>query len=195
VKTSVLIATAASSLLVACTSIDVTDPTSRYYEIPVASIVVVEDAIPIPPDSAHVVLQDGKIVAPQKLRRYEPFCEIEVNDVLEAEQHVRPGRFAVTRVVRQQQLGAGHQPVLLAGITLAGSGGLRMDGALRTGIDDPFALNAVHLRLTSSEQPNVRELRCAAGWAFLSSAVYPTLAEMRGALGSFVRIEIKEITR
>jgi hypothetical protein len=190
-KAFVAVAVAAISLLIGCASVDVTDPSSRYYEIPAGSTVVVQQAIAIPPDSAHVILQGAKVVAPEALRRYDPFCEIEVNDVFDTGQLVRPGRFSVTRVVRQQELGAVNPPVLVAGSTWASGNGIGTGALMLSSLDAPFALNAVHLRLKSSEQPNVRELRCAAGWAIMPSAVYLTLAEMRSTLGALVSIEIR----
>jgi hypothetical protein len=44
--------------------------------------------------------------------------------------------------------------------------------------------------LQSAEQANVRELRCAGGWAFISTVAHPTLAEMNRALGALISIEI-----
>lgn len=192
----------ASCLLAACSNLHVTDPTSRYYDLPATSIVVVQQGIAIPPETSRAILQGARVVSFDKLRRYEPFCEIEVNNVFDTEQWVRPGRFTVTRVERQQ-LGAASRPVLLAGSTLMQDGGaVRLSGVFGRGIgastrvglldndSDTLVLNTVRLRLASAEQPNVRELRCAGGWDRMSNAVYPTLAEMRSALGPLVSIEI-----
>ncbi len=182
---------AAGSLLAGCTPISVSDNASPYYQLPANTAVVVRQTITIPPGTAHVTLQDGRIVTIDHLRRYEPFCEFEVNDVVESEQQVRPGRFAAARIIRQQLLGAKRQPVLLAANTMTGSAN---DGEiaaiLLAGLDDTLRLNEVHLRLHSAEQANVRELRCAGGWAFPSTVAYPTLAEMNRALGALISIEI-----
>lgn len=185
-------AAAASSLIAGCAPISVSDVASQYYQLPANTTVVVRQTIVIPPGTAHVTLQDGRVV--DHLRRYEPFCQFEVNDVIESEQQVRPGRFAAARIIRQQKLyGAERQPVLLAANTVTGSGN---DAGIGTVLvanlsDGPsFVLNEVRLRLQSAEQPNVRELRCAGGWAFPSSVAYPTLAEMNRALGALISIEI-----
>ena len=143
------------------------------------------------PLTLNVTLQDGQVVAIDRLRRYEPFCELEVNDVLDSEQQVRPGRFAATQIIRQQELGAKHPPALLAASTVTAS---ESDTANATWTlaswDNPLRLNQVHFQLQSGAQPNVRELRCAGGWAFTSNVAYPTLAEMNRALGALVSIEI-----
>ncbi len=180
-----LLVAAAGSLLAGCAPIGVADVSSSYYRLPTTTTVVVRQTITIPPETAHVTLQDGRIVTIDRLRRYEPFCEIEVNDVLESEQQVRPGRFAATRIVRQQLIGKG-QPPLLAANTVTGDAGT----LLLTALDDTLRLNEVRLHLQSPDQMNVRELRCAGGWAFTSSVVYPTLAEMNHALGALINIEI-----
>ena len=95
---------AAGILLAGCTTVSVTDVSSSYYRLPASTTVIVRQSIAIPSGTAHVTLQDGQIVAIDRLRRYEPFCELEVNDVLDCEQQVRPGRFAATRIIRQQLL-------------------------------------------------------------------------------------------
>lgn len=190
-NTQFIVAAAASSLLAGCAPISVSDVSSTYYRLPADTTAIVRQTITIPPGTAHVTLQDGRIVTIDHLRRYEPFCEFEVNDVVESEQQVRPGRFAVARIIRQQILGAKGQPVLLAANTVTGS---ENDAATATfllaALDDPLRLNEIRFRLQSAEQPNVRELRCAGGWAFISTVAYPTLAEMNRALGGFISIEI-----
>jgi hypothetical protein len=196
---------AAALLLAACVTPDATDPTSRYYEFPTTTSVVVEQEIAIPPGTAHAKLQGGATVPHAQLRRYEPHCELEVNDVLDTAQSVHPGHFAVTRIQRQQQWGALETAILLAAAAPDGewvTAGSRIGGSVGVGIgfgtrvgrrDDgggSFALYSIHLRLQSAEQPNVRELRCNAGWDIMPHVQYPTLAEMRAALGPLIRIAI-----
>lgn len=190
-RSQFLPATAAGILLAGCTPIGVTDVSSSHYRLPAGTTVVVRQSITIPPGTAHVTLQDGQVVAIDRLRRYEPFCELEVNDVLESEQQVRPGRFAATRIIRRQELGAQPQPVRLTANTVTAN---EINAAsapwILAALDDALRLNQVHFRLQSAVQPNVRELRCAGGWAFTSNVAYPTLAEMNRALGALVSIEI-----
>lgn len=184
-----LLAVAAGGLLAGCAPISVSDISSSYYQLPTNTMVIVRQAIAIPPETAHITLQDGRIVAIDRLRRYEPFCEFEVNDVLETEQQVRAGRFAVTRIVRQQILGAERSPTLLAANTATGNDTATAT-VLLAALEDALRLNEVCLRLHSAEQANVRELRCSGGWAFISTVAYPTLAEMKHALGDLISIEI-----
>jgi hypothetical protein len=185
------VAAAAGSFLAGCAPISASDVSSSYYRLPATTTVIVRQTITIPPGTAHVTLQDGRIVTIDHLRRYEPFCEFEVNDVVESEQQVRPGRFAAARIIRQQLLGAKRQPVLLATNTATETANDATTGMmLLAALDDTLRLNEVRLRLHSAEQANVRELRCAGGWAFLSTVAYPTLAEMNRVLGALISIEI-----
>ena len=186
-----LAALASGSFFAGCAPINVTDVSFSYFHLPTSTMVDVRQPITIPKETAHVTLQDGQVVAIDRLRRYEPFCELEVNDVLESEQQVGPGRFIATQIIRQQELGAKHPPALLAASTVTAS---ESDTANATWTlaswDNPLRLNQVHFQLQSGAQPNVRELRCAGGWAFTSNVAYPTLAEMNRALGALVSIEI-----
>jgi hypothetical protein len=191
-KRQFLAVVATCCLLAGCAPIRVSDVASQYYQLPANTTVIVRQTIAIPPGTAHVTLQDGRIV--DHLRRYEPFCQFEVNHVLEAEQQVRPGRFAAARIIRQQKLyGAERQPVLLAANTVTGSANdAGIDGVLMADVSDgpSFFLNEVRLLLQSAEQAYVRELRCAGGWAFPSTVAYPTLADMNRVLGKLISIEI-----
>lgn len=189
VVTSALLATA-------CTIPPVTDPASRYYDVPTGSVVSLRQDIEIPPGWARAHLQGGRIVAWAALQRYEPYCELEVNDVTATpRQFVRAGAFTVVRVRREQELGA-----VDSGIKLAAAGSASGLGFGRTRLtqfdsgDDggsQLVLNEVRLQLNSPEQPQVRELRCNTGWALRPHALYPTVAEMRGTLGELASIEIR----
>lgn len=185
-----LLVATAGGLLAGCAPIGVVDVSSFHYRLPASTTVVVRQTITIPPGTAHVTLQDGRIITLDQLRRYEPFCEIEVDDVLESEQQVRPGRFSAVRIIRQQLIGK-YQPALLAAnMATEAESAAGTRAMLLAALDDTFRLNEVRLQLHSPEQMNVRELRCAGGWAFTSNVAFPTLAEMNRALGAFVSIEI-----
>lgn len=185
----------------ACSSQQTRDPGSRYFDLPSGTTLVVAQAIAIPAGYAHTVLQGGKVIDPSALRRYEPFCELEVNDVLEREQQVEPDRFAVVQSTRQQQQVRAEPPTLLAGVGMGigvGSGG-RFGWSLGIGFPlgsndrdsgGRLALNVITMRLQSSAQPQVRQLRCSAGWADLTAAQYPTLAEMNATLGNWASIKL-----
>lgn len=188
-------------LLGGCTMPPVSDPASRYYDIPTGSSLQVRQDIEIPLGWARAHLQGGRVVAMAALRRYEPYCEIEVNDVSATpRQVVRAGAFTITRVWREQEIGAVASDVKLAaaavGLDFGGAArfdfgvGTRLSAAERDG-GSLLVLNVVRLSLNSPDQLQVRELRCTSGWADRMLALYPTVAEMRGALGELASIEIR----
>lgn len=182
----------------ACQTIPVTDPASRYYTPPPGTEVVVEVPITIPAGSAHVLLQDGVPVGVNdRLQRYDVACKLEVDEVRATPQTVAPDRFLVTRTIRRQELVSRPSPVQLAGVGFGMSLGR---GPFRTGFgwpfgfdDDRLAFNTVTFVLKSPRQPNVRELACTAGWAFASRVEFPTLDEMRAALGRQVTIHLPDL--
>lgn len=192
-------------LIGGCTIPPVSDPASRYYDIPTGSSFKVRQDIEIPLGWARAHLQGGRVVAMAALRRYEPYCEIEVNDVSDTpRQVVRAGSFTITRVWRDQEISAAESDVKLAaggaesGFDFGSGGATRFDfsrgiqlGEVERDSGSLLVLNLVRLRLNSPEQQQVRELRCTSGWADRMLAVYPTVAEMRGALGELASIEIR----
>lgn len=192
-------------LTAACTIPPVSDPASPYYDIPTGSNVNVRQDIEIPLGWARAHLQGGRVVAMAALRRYEPYCEIEVNDVSATpRQFVRAGSFTIVRVWREQELGAAESGIKLAASASESTFGFGHASATRfdfsrgiqlgeSGRDGGslLVLNVVRLILNSPEQLQVRELRCTSGWADQALALYPTVAEMRGALGDLAKIEIR----
>lgn len=199
----VALAMSGAWLVGGCTIPPVSDQASRYYDIPTGSSVTVRQGIEIPIGWARAHLQGGRVVAMAALRRYEPYCEIEVNDVSDTpRQVVRAGTFTITRVWREQEIGAVASEVKLAAsgaaIGLDFGGATRFDFGVGTRFSQAdrdggslLVLNVVRLSLNSPEQLQVRELRCTSGWADRMLALYPTVAEMRGALGELASIEIR----
>lgn len=178
----------AVAVLSGCGLAPVTDPTSRLFDPPRGSRLVLNQELAIPAGTARVFLQDGRPVALAALRRYYPFCELEVRDVRESGvQTVRPDTFTVTHVERHLELGKRDTRVLLAGV---GWGvGIRV-GGMDKDSGSGLAMSQIRMRLHSERQPQVRRLDCTAGWADLQRTEYPTLAEMRGALGPIATLEI-----
>lgn len=187
--------------LAGCWMPRVSDPASPYYELPAGSTLTLRHDVEIPLGRARTVLQGGRPAAAAELKRYDAYCELEVDEVSERQpQTVRADVFTITDVRRQQDFGAAERAVRLAalggGVELGiGSGrfgfGLQFGGSDHQG-GSQLVLNVLHLRLKSATQPQVRELRCSTGWADPASARYPSLLEMRAALGDLASIEARE---
>lgn len=186
--------------LAGCWTPRVIDPASPYYDLPAGSTLTLRHDVEIPLGRARAVLQGGRAAAAGGLQRYDAYCELEVDAVSERQpQTVRADVFTITEVWRQQELGAAGQTLRLAalggGIGLGVGGGRFGLGLQFGGLDNDgghLVLNMLHLRLKSSAQPQVRELRCATGWTDPASARYPSLVEVRRVLGELASIEPHE---
>jgi hypothetical protein len=141
---------------------------------------VLREALAIPPDAATVRLQYGRVVASNSVQEHDPFCVFELNTVAPAEQTVRPGAFAITRVVRSVETFAGmpvFRPMRV---------GLGDDGGGPTHI---YYKTIFHLK--DDAQP-VRALTCMSNQN--APGIFPfmrhlTGAEIRQALGTLFVLE------
>jgi len=57
---------------------------------------VLEEPLMIPPHQAHTKFQGGRKV--QGVSRYDPWCELETNEVSEQPRRIAPGRFRIGRI-------------------------------------------------------------------------------------------------
>lgn len=144
-----------------------------------ASTVQINTQFDIPNQRARVYFQDGKQVEWGALYRWNTYCSVLVQNVQYADQPqqtVSPGRFDIVKV-RQSNDRYQNARVFVAS----------RDGF----IDFPSNITyQVEMRLSSSEQPDVRSLICAKRIdepAFLRNH-YPKLDEMRAALGDLIEI-------
>ena len=151
---------------------------SVWYQPPVGAEWVLNQPIEIPPDSATVRFQFGKVV--RVVNEFEPNCVFELTTVRETSQPVAPQVFVVTRV--------------RSGSSLRNS--LREEGPrfvrAHMGADDAGPIRyffKTEMFLRSDKQPNVLMLTCQHAWESGSSSLQyerpPTVAEMQQALGAY----------
>lgn len=161
---------------------------SPYYQPPANSRLVLNQPIEIPPDSATVRFQFGKIVG--GVNEFEPNCVFELTTIRETAQRVEPDTFTVTKVrsgsslrnsMRQNQPGLMH-----ARFVSDDTGG----GPIRY-------FYKTEMFLHSARQPNVLMLTCQHAWETGSSSLEyqrpPTVAEMRQALGAYFTLQLPGI--
>lgn len=184
----------AALLAAGCATPPVSDPASRYYDIPAGSTFTLRRALEIPSGRARVALQEARAAASSAARPYDVFCEIEVDEVSGIPPQVlHPGRFTITRSWRQQDLSTGGAPLQLAGLGFGigigiGGGQLGFGGGRDGGAQQ--VLYVVRMQLQSAAQPQVRQLRCSTGWAHAPEATFPSLAEIRAALGEVASLDL-----
>ncbi|MEM7564593.1 MAG: hypothetical protein AAF353_16325, partial [Pseudomonadota bacterium] len=100
------------------------------------------------------------------------------------------GSIPITRVSNQRQ--SSHQVHNASGLQFASLGGLgnfRHYSAGRGHFDPPsYYLYRVKMQLGSDQQPDLQTLTCSKKWATRGD-YYPTLEEIRGALGDSITLK------
>ncbi len=159
---------------------------SRFFLPPVGSKVLVKQDIPVPPGWARTFFQRGEAVGYYQVDWYSVNCNFEINQVSEQIRYIQPGEFLVSRV-EQQIEGVVHRPG--QPVRLAAAGRFAVSGVDAGGV---LLNQAVHLWLESEEQPEVRRLSCRGTLDDAPNAQFPSIAEMRQALGSVAEIRLPE---
>lgn len=171
--------------LLACTHQIVRDVNNPWYAPPVGTRVVLPEPVRIPPRSARVYFQDGRILG-GGVDHFAPHCQLEVNAVKDQAQTVKAGEFVITDVSQR------HDEVVSAGnVKLAAHVGLGVGvGFGLFGGDVGDIMRAWHMRLHSPDQPNVRALICGGAFDHPSLAETPSITQIRAALGRHVILQL-----
>jgi hypothetical protein len=143
------------------------------------SIVQVNTQLEIPAGEARVYIQNGVAIAKRGgLDRFSTYCSVLMQDLHvpgEPLLTVSPGRFEV-REVRQSNDRYNDSRILIASTMWVG------------GSQPSNTFFTLEMRLKSAEQPAVRSLFCVKE-SSLRGSHYPTIEEIRIALGDAVTIE------
>ena len=131
------------------------------------------------PNATRLQFQGGELISRGNLDKWTTFCRLYVynhnqeTDYLIA---VFPGSLEVTRVAVKYS----------SSDSLPGTPYLGFNRGVR---DLPsYYVYQVLIQLTSSDQPYIRSLNCYKKWATPRANQYPTLAEIRQALGDFIEL-------
>lgn len=147
---------------------------SPYFQYPEGVRLILNQPLEIPPDSATVRLQYGRVVARNGVQEQDPYCIFELSRVADGVQQVHPGEFSVIQVRRSMS-------------TIA-SNGVRMSGFVQVGLgsDSSGPTNYYYkteFMLHSDAQPNVLEMTCQSNQNYAPVKRHLTLVEIRQALG------------
>ncbi len=146
-------------------------------EVRTPLFLVLEEPLMIPPHQAHAKFQRGRKV--QGVNRYDPWCELETDEVSEQPRRIEPGRFLVGRI--EQAFIRDYNTRMPAGI-----GGFGCDDLL---------FQETTLRMDRGTSPQIRYLRCFAPYAHCRFG--PPLApqQMQWVLGSGLLLTPEETAR
>lgn len=173
--------------LAACQSNAHLPITSPYFEVPVGSRLVLNQALEIAPTSATIRLQFGKIVSRFDTQDFEPVCVFESNIVSQTVQRIEPDTFDIIRVRRGSSTLAAQAPVRAGLISV--SARLMGDGGGRQYYKTEFFLH-------SKKQPQILAMTCQharESGATLAELRPLTVAEIQQALGSYFTLRVQGV--
>jgi len=151
-----------------------------------AAIVQVNQQLEIPNGKARVYIQDGAVITWRNKDKWSTYCSVLMQQKHasgEPKLSVLPGQFKITKVIESEDgLGTGR--------TYVASLGWFIDAK---GYDRPVhVIFGVEMRLSSADQAGVRALICekrADQMGVYNYHNYPTLAEIKTALGDTIEIK------
>ena len=127
---------------------------------------------------ARVSIQYGRVMPRKQITRVDPHCQFfvyrsqeEMRDPLV----IQPDTFTVTRTFQRQHY--------------AWAEGVQFANAFTSGDADPTRYPTTIMELTSDQQPEVIDLRCAI-WGTTFAEGYLTLNQMQAALGDLVKLQV-----
>ena len=163
--------------LSACQSLPVSDESSPHSRIALGSTLVLHQPLTVPVGHTRVFLQDGELREKHRLRMQYPHCNFELHTLSDAPQIIRPGRFVVTGISWNEELVVEYR-----------EGGLRR---VSDGGNDyaPQTNRVLHHRLAAPQQPELMRLSCHGGFADAWQVGFPSVSEIRHALGEYASIE------
>jgi len=170
-----LVTLSGTALISACST-----SSSRYAAQPSvtpAAVVIVNQLLEIPNKKARVYIQDGAQTAKRDLDPWRVYCSVlmqKLHSAGEPRLSVSPGQFGITKVrdYYEQQYFPGNF----------------VASAREWHYVPPIVIFRIEMRLNSVQQPDVRSLICAKQVESYARH-YPTMAEMRAALGNTIEIK------
>ncbi len=163
--------------ITSCQSVQPYDESSRFYEVPVDSSLVLNKPVTIAPNLARAYFQYGKQVSKKDIEKYQPHCYLLVSTLSEQEQIIKPDTFIVHRVGRDFIVSASQQHY----------------ASIAMNMFDVSLVEYVNIyHLSSERQPHVLSLNCLQ-WADTSDRLYLTVAEVRQSLGDYFTLRLAGI--
>ena len=133
------------------------------------------------PNGTYIDFQQGQRILPGNLDRWSTYCRLFVYNHARGADYstsVLPGTFTISEVkIGYQSSDYPNNPIF---------------GRISWGVRDvpSFYLYQVGMRLDSPDQPEVRSLICYKKWATPRANEYPTLAQIRTALGNQIVVNL-----
>jgi hypothetical protein len=156
---------------------------SKQSYIPVQGwMLELHEDVDIPPHRTRVFFQEGRLL--YGINELEPHCQLRVRDISEQRQSVHADLFAIDNVYGTLDQIVFNERIHLASAgntVIAGGGGNGGNGESRQ-------MYLYFMRLNSEKQSNVTYLVCGGALEDPPLAEYPTIQEIRVALGGYATL-------
>lgn len=150
-------------------------------QIPVGSVLVVKERLPVPLYYTWVFVQFGQLSSWGELRDWYPYCRFEVAGLVPKERYIEPGRYRVTRAAGEIRTTELDRHGLGEAIKVQGG-----DGA-------PDVIYRSNFDLSSPDHPEVQRLSCQEKFVMMDmQCSYLSLEKIRQALGDLAEIQLPE---
>ncbi len=152
-----------------------------------ASIIQFNQELKIPYRQARIYIQDGVVARVRSSDEWSTFCSVLMqkrHETGEPRIIISPGQFKITKVIENNGYIGTHRTYIAS-----------LKWILDVAKDDNRRSNkaffSVEMRLNSAQQPGVRSLICEKRTDNYGLYNYPTLAEIRIALGNMIEIKTR----
>jgi len=167
--------------ITACQQAPVRDEDSQWMRVTPGSSIVLHQMLTVPKGQARVFLQAGKVVVKTRLNQYHPHCNFEVRSVSDGNLRIEPASFLVTDVATGEEEVVMGPSVLRPAVQRV---------SFETADDSNMISLYVRHRLHSPHQPQVMRLTCHGGFAEPNEADYPSVSDVRRALGNIATVQL-----
>lgn len=165
-----------AALLAACQFAPVPDEASPHLRLAPGDTIVLHEPLSVPPGHARVFLQQGRVRAKHRLDSYRAHCNFELATVSDVAQTIHPGRFTITDVRWWEESVVQRDAPRL----------------VRVGSDSESATlitRLLHHQLEAPQQAGLRRLTCHGGFSDPWQVQFPSVAQIREALGTLASVE------
>lgn len=174
-------------LLLACGPMTIKDAAKQSY-IPIQGwILELHQDVVIPPRRTRVFFQEGRML--YGINDYKPHCQLRVRNISEQPQAVHADRFTIDNVYGAEDTIVSSDLIRLAaagGTVIAGGGG---NGG---GNGETRLMYFYFMGLHAEKQTNVTYLVCGGALEDPAFAAYPTIQEIRAAMGDYATLILPE---
>jgi len=167
----------AVTLLSACQQAPVRDEESQYSRVVPGSRITLQQELTVPAGHARVFLQYGKVIDKQQLDQYYPHCEFEIRQVSDGTLKIEPETFIVTKISSGEAM-----------VVRRNSPYMHTAFGINSDQTNSMISPYVDHRLFSESQPNVMRMTCHGGFDDPWKARYPSVSDIRKALGTVAKV-------